>query len=46
MVYQYLVISVSECKNTTTKTNCATPEQIQKELNSGYYVSHMSDNLI
>ncbi|CAD8065428.1 unnamed protein product [Paramecium sonneborni] len=45
-VYQYLQITISQCKNTTNKTDCAPPEKIWKELQTGYYAVHLIDNLV
>ncbi|CAD8151117.1 unnamed protein product [Paramecium pentaurelia] len=45
-VYQYLQITIAQCKNTTNKTDCAPKEKIWKELQTGYYAVHLIDNLI
>ncbi|CAD8123449.1 unnamed protein product [Paramecium sonneborni] len=45
-VYQYLQITIAQCKNTTNKTDCAPKENIWKELQSGYYAVHLIDNLV
>ncbi|CAK91558.1 unnamed protein product (macronuclear) [Paramecium tetraurelia] len=39
-------ITIAQCKNTTNKTDCAPPEKIWKELQTGYYAVHLSDNLV
>ncbi|CAD8045298.1 unnamed protein product [Paramecium primaurelia] len=45
-VYQYLQITIAQCKNTTNKTDCAPQEKIWKELQTGYYAVHLIDNLV
>ncbi|CAD8044277.1 unnamed protein product [Paramecium primaurelia] len=44
--YQYITIMIQECRNSTSYNQCAPIESIQKELKTGYYVVHLSDNLV
>ncbi|CAD8139929.1 unnamed protein product [Paramecium octaurelia] len=44
--YQYISIMVQQCKNSTSYNQCAPIESIQEELKTGYYVVHLSDNLV
>lgn len=46
MVFQYITITVSECKNSTTYNKCASKEEIKKGLSSGNYAVHLYDNLV
>ncbi|CAK61432.1 unnamed protein product (macronuclear) [Paramecium tetraurelia] len=45
-LYSYITIKFSACKNSTEKQDCASRDEINKELINGYYVVHMSDSLI
>ncbi|KAM3129618.1 hypothetical protein pb186bvf_018299 [Paramecium bursaria] len=43
--YQYIVITATTCKNSTTITSCHPPDQITQGLQSGYYAVYISDTL-
>ncbi|CAD8138362.1 unnamed protein product [Paramecium pentaurelia] len=45
-IYSSLTVTVSVCKNSTNKTDCAPIEDIKKQLNSGFYAVHLSDSLL
>ncbi|CAK92529.1 unnamed protein product (macronuclear) [Paramecium tetraurelia] len=45
-VYSSLTITVSVCKNSTNKSDCAPIEDIKKQLSSGFYAVHLSDSLL
>ncbi|CAD8145896.1 unnamed protein product [Paramecium pentaurelia] len=45
-IYSSLTITVSVCKNSTNKSDCAPMEDIKKQLNSGFYAVHLSDSLL
>ncbi|CAD8208026.1 unnamed protein product [Paramecium octaurelia] len=45
-LYSYITIKFAACKNSTEKQDCASRDDINKELINGYYVVHMSDSLI
>ncbi|CAD8109481.1 unnamed protein product [Paramecium sonneborni] len=44
--YSYITIKFAACKNSTEKVDCATMDEIQKELADGFYVVHLSDTLV
>ncbi|CAD8054083.1 unnamed protein product [Paramecium sonneborni] len=45
-IYSSLTVTVSVCKNSTNKTDCAPIEDIKKQLSSGFYAVHLSDSLL
>ncbi|CAD8206985.1 unnamed protein product [Paramecium octaurelia] len=45
-LYQYLVIQLSVCKNSTEYQGCASKEEINKVLSAGHYSVYASDYLM